>query len=288
MAAEPQGAAWWQWHSPYGEVRINYVEKGVGSKHVLLIHGFGANTYTWHAIIEPLAAAGYHVWAMDLLGFGLSDKPAGVPYGFELFLAQIEAFMEAKQIPRADLVGNSMGGGLALEMAIMHPTRVKSLTLITALGYPLELPYYFSIARRYGTLLRPMIGKTFMRLVLKHLMYNPKLITDAQVEAYLRPVLAPGGLEAIIRTLAGFDNTILEKLSARFNTIKIPVLIIWGENDTLIPVADYWRFTKDFPHAEKLLIPHCGHIPQEECPKPVTEALLRFLKNERLTSGSSS
>jgi pimeloyl-ACP methyl ester carboxylesterase len=279
IEAMKEGKSFWTWPSPDGSYSMHYVERGQGKKHIILVHGFAAHSYTWRHFISPLTNAGYHVWSLDLIGFGLSDKPKQAPYGLEFFLSQMEDFMKAHGIEEAHFVGNSMGGGLSLGMAIFHPRRVKSLTLIDALGYPLDLPFALSAGKNMGSILKPFIDRNTVRFMLKQIVYDRQTITEEQVDAYTIPFQMPGGTEAALAILSGFDNRILENLRTHFPTIKIPMLIIWGDQDRWIPLSHFERLKKDFPNAQTLLIPNCGHIPQEECPQPVIQALLHFFQS---------
>lgn len=272
----------WEWPSPYGSLKTHYIEKGEGSRHVILIHGFRSHTYTWKALIDPLANAGYHVWAIDLIGFGLSDKPDHAVYNPDFFVEQIHAFMDSKGISQAHLIGNSMGGGLALSFAIDYPEQVHSLTLLNALGYPLEIPFYMSFGKHVTKICPVFLGPTMIRYGLKQIVYNQELVTDEQVEAYSLPYRFPGGIKASLATLDNFDNQILVKMERHYPSLHTPALIIWGDHDQLIPLSHYEKFIKDFPHAEKLLINNCGHIPQEEAPDEVLAILLPFLEKERI------
>jgi pimeloyl-ACP methyl ester carboxylesterase len=274
------GKTFWEWEHSNQPYSMHYIEKGTGSKHILLIHGFRANTFTWRYLIDPLAEAGYHVWAIDLIGYGLSDKPSEVPYDLDFFLDQIQAFMKGKQILHAHLIGNSMGGGLAIGMALHHPEKVDSLTLISALGYPLDLSFYLIVGKNFGNLLTPFLGPTMIRQGMSDIVYDKKSITNEQIEAYSLPYQLPGGTIASTITLEKFDNQKLEKISQRYKEIKKPLLVIWGEHDKLIPVSHYHRFAQDFPSCEKLLIQQCGHIPQEETPEAVIAKLLDFLNKQ--------
>lgn len=274
------GKQFWEWHSPYGALATHYIEKGEGSRHVILLHGFRAHTYTWKALIDPLVDAGYHVWAIDLIGFGLSDKPDHAVYSPDFFVEQIHAFMESKGIAEAHMIGNSMGGGLALSLAINYPEQVRSLTLLNALGYPLEMPFYLSLGKYVTKIYPAFLGPTMIRYGLKQIMYDQELVTDEQVEAYSLPYRFPGGVHASLLTLDNFDNQVLVEMERHYPSLHTPTLVIWGDHDHLIPLSHYEKFVKDFPSAEKLLINNCGHIPQEETPEEVLAVLLPFLKKE--------
>lgn len=273
-----EGKLFWEWPSQYGPLAIHYIEKGKGSDHLILLHGYRSHVFTWRHFIEPLAQAGYHVWVIDLIGYGLSDKPSEVPYDYQFFVDQVESFMRAKGIKSYHLIGNSMGGGLALSLALSQPTQVKSLTLISALGYPLRLPFYFTISKKISYLWKSILGPSLIRDRLKQIVFDKDAITDEQVEAYILPYRFPGGLEASVTTLENFDNVLLAAMREKYRSLIIPVLIIWGEKDTLIPLSHFEKFQKDFPRSDKCLIPNCGHIPQEEKPDEVLAAILPFLK----------
>jgi pimeloyl-ACP methyl ester carboxylesterase len=273
-----EGKLFWEWSSPYGPLAIHYIEKGEGTKHVLLLHGFRAHTYTWRHLIDPLAKAGYHVWAIDLIGYGLSDKPNNATYHIDFFVQQVDAFMEAKGISKAHLIGNSMGGGLALLIALDRPHRAKSLTLISALGYPLDMPLYLSLGKHISQIWAPFLGPRMVRRCLYDIVCNKELVSDEQVEAYCLPYRFPGGITASLLTLRQFDNQYLIEMGKRYSTLLYPMLIIWGDYDWLIPVSHYEKFLNDFPNAKRLLIRDCGHIPQEEAPEQVLAAILEFLQ----------
>lgn len=272
-----EGKSFWKWSTSNGSFDVHFVEKGQGSKHVLLLHGFRAHTFTWRHIIDPLAEEGYHVWAIDLIGFGLSDKPDHVPYNMDFFCHQILAFMDAHEIKAAHFIGNSMGGGLSLILAIDQPERVHSLSLLNPLAYQLELPLYLSIARNVSQIWAPFLGPRMVRYCLKQIMFDPNLITEEQVSAYSLPYRLKNGIVTSLLTLQQFDNQYLIKMEKQYGNLKLPLLVIWGECDKLIPINHYENFIRDFPAAKHLLIQNCGHIPQEEAPTKVVSSLLSFL-----------
>lgn len=274
-----EGKSFWEWPSDYGPLNMHYIEKGQGSNHIIFLHGFRSHSYTWKDLIDPLADAGYHVWAIDLVGFGLSDKPEAANYNVDFFRDQVDAFMQAKGIAKMHMVGNSMGGGLALILALAHPHQIQSLVLLNALGYPLEMPLYLYLAKHASQFWAPFLGPTMVRLCLKQIVYHPDQVTDEQVEAYSLPYRFPGGITASISTLQRFDNQRLAEMCCQYASLSTsPILIIWGDHDNLIPVSHYEKFLKDFPHADKVLINQCGHIPQEENPQAVLAAILPFLE----------
>jgi pimeloyl-ACP methyl ester carboxylesterase len=274
----PSEQTFWLWQrEPSQSNRIFYIEKGSGSNHVILIHGFAAHSYTWRYAIEPLVKAGYHVWAFDLLGFGSSDKPIGAPYGLDLFINQISAFITAKGIPSAHFVGNSLGGGISIGFALHSPDLVKSLTLINAMGHPMQLPFFLQMARSSPTMAKPLISRSLIKTAISDIIYKKEALSEQQIDAYWMPLEQPGGKEAFLELLQMFDNKLLEKMQESFHRIKVPTLIIWGDHDRLIPVAHATLFHQEIPNAELMIIKDCGHIPQEEEPDLVNSRLLDFL-----------
>lgn len=272
------GKLFWQWYSDHGPLAMHYVEKGEGDNHLILLHGFRSHSYTWQHILEPLAEKGYHVFGLDLVGYGLSDKPQDAVYNVDFFIQQVSAFMEAHDIRKAHLVGNSMGGGLALSLALTHPEKVRSLSLLAALGYPLDLPLYLSICSHIDQIWTPFLGPTMVRYALEQVIYDKDKISSEKVDAYSLPYRFPGGLKASLLTLQNFDNQRIIEMGKRYPTLSHPMLVVWGEHDTLLPLSHYEKFLKDFPSATSCLIPGCGHIPQEESPNEVLSALLPFLQ----------
>lgn len=172
-----------------------------------------------------------------------------------------------------------MGGGLALNFALNHPEKVESLVLISPLGYPLDLPFYLSFTRHLGPLWTPFLGTIGVRESLKGVLFDAKSVTEEQVAAYALPYRFPGGSTASLLTLKQFDKERLTQLSNRYPSIENPALIIWGDYDRLIPLEHFHQFNEDFPNAECLLINHCGHLPHEERPEIVLEAIFKFLKS---------
>jgi pimeloyl-ACP methyl ester carboxylesterase len=117
-----------------------------------------------------------------------------------------------------------------------------------------------------------------VKRILKDMMHNPNKISEEQITAYTLPLQMSGGKNSFIKTLQNSDDRQLEELSHHYQDIKVPILIIWGENDRLMPLSYQQRLTQTFPQAQNLIIPNCGHIPQEECPQEVYHAIQDFYK----------
>ncbi len=267
------GKTFWSWEKG----RIHYIEKGEGENHVVLLHGFGANTYTWKNQIDLLAQEGFHVWAIDFLGFGLSDKPLELEYSIDLYRKQIEDFLKAKGIQKTHLLGNSMGGAVALALAENSPEKISSMCLIDPLAYPVVMPFFYSVGKTLGKLIIPFFSRNLVHQIIKKIFYDSQKITEEQIDAYWLPYQMEGGREVVVNILDTFDPERLEQLHQSYGKIKIPILFVWGEQDELIPLSHLIHLLVDFTHAEKVIIPFCGHAPQEEKPDEVNPALIEFL-----------
>ena len=149
--------------------------------------------------------------------------------------------------------------------------------MIDALAFPLKLPFHFTVTKILGSWAKPFIGRILVKQILKQIMYDSNKISEEQVEAYTFPFQMPGGKEAFIQTLQNFNQKELEDLSLHYQNIQVPILVIWGEKDVWIPISHFQRLSQTFPKAIKILISNCGHIPQEECPSEVSQAILKFL-----------
>lgn len=264
----------WEWESH----KIHYIEKGSGDRHIVLLHGFGSSVATWSAQIDFLSQEGFHVWAIDFLGFGFSDKPLHVHYSPDLYCQQIEQFLSAKKIDKIHIVGNSMGGAIALAFAGAYPEKVSSMALLDPLAYPISLPLPYAIAKKLGKLAIPFFTKSAVMRTLKTIYYDATKISEELIETYFLPYQMEGGKEVPLLILRLFDDTLLHALQKSYTNIQTPVLLIWGSEDSWIPITHMSRLASDLPHTEQKTIPLCGHTPQEEKPEEVNLLLKAFLQ----------
>ncbi|MBU3619331.1 alpha/beta fold hydrolase [Polynucleobacter sp. JS-Fieb-80-E5] len=258
-------------------VNIHYQDTGPSKNPVpiLFLHGFGSSLQTWDAWTEALSSE-YRVISLDLPGFALTgEDPSGI-YTDERSVAVIEAFLKELQIPKVVLVGNSMGGKFAWQFAARYPDQVSKLVLISPDGYAspgmeygkkTEVP---AIAQLY----RYFFSKTFLAMNLEPAYANPNTLNDALVNRYYDLMLAPGVRGAI---LARMQQTVLQDPVPALTNIKVPTLLIWGEKDAFIPIANANDYLKVMPNAKRVSLPNIGHLPQEEQPNIGLAALKEFL-----------
>ena len=246
--------------------KIVYYEAGQGSN-VILIHGLGADASSWMMNISALSEK-HHVLALDQIGFGQSSKPL-VDYKIGTFVDFLQEFMRVLSIPKASLVGNSLGGWIAADFAARHPEMVEKLILVDAAGVKQEgevkIPIDLNPSTLEGT-----------RRVLEYIAYDHRWVNDQLVRQVFEKRLRNSDGYTIERVLAGaFTGN--QFLDDKLGFIHAPTLIVWGQNDGLTPLSMGERFQKGIPGAKLVVFDQCGHIPQMEKPVEFNRTLIEFL-----------
>jgi len=263
--------------------RIAYLDRGTGPP-VILIHGFGGSMWQWEHQQQALSQH-FRVLTLDLPGAGLSDKPE-IDYRPDQILDFFVGFMEAVTIPHATLVGNSMGAGLAIGMALTHPARVAKLVLIDGLPQQVMEKLTSPSIRRaletsapswlvsFGNML---FGSLMIESTLREIVYDPALLTPAVIERSNRNRRRPGLIRPIM--------TVRENLplwesgfARRIGEITHPTLVLWGEEDRVFPIAVGEELHQTIKGSRFIRIPKAGHIPQWERPDVVNQALITFIR----------
>jgi pimeloyl-ACP methyl ester carboxylesterase len=259
-----------------GGLEVRYVRRGRGPV-LILLHGFASSIYSWSEVLPALARS-HDVVALDLPGFGGSEVPAELT-GSRL-VGVVPALMDQLAIPRATLVGNSLGGAVAALVAARHPERVEGLVLIDAAGFNLALADRPWILRLVGSapsavLERLPFRRSLVTLGLKQVFSEDALVNREKVEEYLAPLARPGTVSALRSLLASGQEM---GLPEALRDVRAPTLVIWGRQDAWIPVADADRFVASIPGARKVIIEACGHLPQEEKPAEAARLIAAFAR----------
>jgi pimeloyl-ACP methyl ester carboxylesterase len=263
--------------------RVVYLDVGQGTP-VILIHGFGGSMWQWEYQYHPLAQS-HRVIIPDLIGSGLSDKPATI-YSPEHLVQFFRDFMESLGIKHATLIGNSMGAGLAMAMALDHPKAVNRLVLIS--GFPAQVeasvasPQYrqFLLHRPplwLATLGNQMAGRGTTERFLKEIVHQPELVSALVVERSFHN-RQRGGLMTPLYSLLDHIDTWEERYGQRLGNIAQPTLLLWGDHDRVFPLEVGKQVKTLLPQAEWQVIPGSGHLPQWEQPQVVNPLILSFLK----------
>jgi 2-hydroxy-6-oxonona-2,4-dienedioate hydrolase len=253
--------------SLYGQPVI-YFESGEGAN-VIFLHGLGGEASNWTANFYPISDY-YHVYAIDQIGFGGSAKPP-IEYKIQTFVDFLEAFMKELEIPKATIVGNSLGGWIATEFAVQHPAMMNKLVLVDAAGLTpgrrSDLPADLGRGSLLGT-----------RNTLNLIFYRKNLVSDEVVKRAFTHHMKVGDGFTRQRTLAGIvlSNQFEDE---KLHNIHVPTLLIWGRNDKVTPLSLGERFQRGIRDATLVILENCGHIPQVESPGTFNKTLLDFLNS---------
>jgi pimeloyl-ACP methyl ester carboxylesterase len=251
-----------------GGVRAHYRDLGPReAPAVVLVHGFSASTHAWDAWAKALSSD-YRVVVLDLPGHGLTRTPPGYAAGRDGFDAVVDGVTVKLGLTRFTLGGNSMGGGVAWAYALNHPDKVQRLVLVDAAGWPMSKAGGASIF----AILRNPLGRKLLRNIdarplvaqgLRAAYLDPRLVTPALIDRYVDLARAPGhrdillGLQTGPRRLAS---------ASELSRIHVPTLVMFGQDDRLIPALDGEKFHKAIPGATLILYPGVGHVPMEQIP----------------------
>jgi len=262
---------------------VAYLDIGQGQP-VVLIHGFGGSMWQWEHQQQPLSAE-FRLITPDLIGSGLSTKP-DIEYRPEQMLEYFIGFMDALRIRQATLVGNSMGAGLAIGMALTYPDRVSQLVLID--GLPANVRERLtspSIKRALDTAAPSwlasfgnwLFGGVMIESVLQEIVHDPTLLTPAVIERSNRNRQRPGVIPPLMTvrdTLPLWESG----FATRIGEIRHPTLILWGEEDRVFPLPTGEDLQRTIKGSALVRIPNAGHIPQWERPDLANRAMIEFLR----------
>ena len=265
---------------------VHYQEFGDETDPTLvLVHGFSSSTAVWQTVAPMFAERGFHVVAVDLLGFGYSDKPDSFDYTIASQARMIVRFMNLLGIGRATLVGSSYGGAVCSAIALDDSQRVEKLVLVgsvcndEALAHPaLKLAGIPGV----GEILSPFLidSKPFMKIRMKGTLApaNHDLITKERIESVLRPLRAKDAHHSVLETARNWDACRIERDA---HLINQPTLIIWGEEDFVIPIHNAYSLHEKILNSRFVVFRNCGHVPPEESPKNFVEVTTNFCKNAK-------
>jgi pimeloyl-ACP methyl ester carboxylesterase len=290
-AAEPEENAlggesgWFDWR----EGRIFYKEAGRGNMEtpLLLIHGIGAgsSSFMWRKNFDALAED-FHVYALDLLGFGFSDKPATAPYSADLYTELIADFIGEVVRAQTDIVSNSLSGAFSIRLADEQPELVRSLILVAPTGADtLRTRPGMTGAAFYGLLQSPVLGTSFYNVMSsersirdyarRHLFYDPARVTGRLVTQLYAASHQDGAQHAISAFLSGFLNTDTRDAFAR---LRQPVTLVWGKQDRMAPIEQAAALLSLNPRAGLEIFDRCRMTPHEEHPEKFNALVRRALR----------
>ena len=265
-------------------IDFHYKVKGSGAPALVLLHGFGASVYSWREVM-PVLAENYQVYGYDRLAFGLTERPTEWegenPYIQSAAVDHLEGLLTVWDIGKAILVGNSAGGTVAIEYALRHPEKVQALILVSpgiGGGSGPYSRYQWLIntpqMQRIGPLLVRSIQKSGLAII-DQAWHDPSRQPADTVPLYTKPLQAENWDFALWQYSTAGEGT---NLSGRLGKLALPVLVITGDDDRIIPTQQTIENAGNIPGAELVVLPSCGHVPQEECPGTFLQAVEAFLE----------
>jgi len=255
--------------------QICYYDVGEGPPFVL-VHGVGGDADQWAYCFEGLADS-QRVIAVDLLGFGRSDKPL-IDYRIAGFVELLDSFLSVIDVRRPSLLGHSLGGWIAAAFASCFPENIDKLILNDAAGIDegsVPLPVDLNVSTREN-----------MRRVFNCMFHDTSMVTDALVDFAYSLHLERGDGYAIKSVLETLDAN-WEKLDGKLGLITAPTLILWGENDAITPLPVAQTYHRGIAHSELHTLAQCGHLPCLERPAEFVAVVLNFLRRRSVTGPSS-
>ncbi len=271
-------------------LNVHVKTMGHGQPVFVLLHGFGSSLYTWQAVMEPLSQLGT-VIAFDRPAFGLTERPltweGQNPYGPEAQVSLVMGLLDHFGVQQAILVGHSAGGAVSMQTALAHPERVSALMLVDP-----------AVSGRggVGSWVRPLLATPQMRHLgplvarqiqtrgpelIKTAWHDPSLLQPEMIALYSKPLQVENWDRALWEfTLASHPTALIGQL----DKFTMPVLVITGDDDRIVPTAESIRLAGELPKSQLAVIANAGHLPQEECPSAFMQTVIEFV-SRRIPGG---
>lgn len=255
--------------------QIHYHDSGSGEA-VIFLHGAGAGASGYSNFkgnFPAFAEAGFRSIVPDLLGYGLSSKPDLPQYDLDFFVDGVKRLVDALGLKNITLLGNSLGGAVALGYALAHPEDVSRLALMAPGGVE-DLDTYLAmpgIANMFAVYRSGLTGIEAMRAVMRMQLYDPSLLTDA--------ILNERAPIAATQTEAARSVLKVPNMTARLGELRCPVLAFWGMDDQFNPVGGADKLMAHCPEIRTILVNRCGHWVQVEHQAMFNRMCIDFLKN---------
>jgi len=280
------------WFTRVGGVRIHYQD--AGDEHapaLILIHGFISSTLIWSDVFLPLADAGFRVIALDLPGYGYSDKPADGRYTIDSQAYAVVSLMNRLEIDEATIIGASYGGAVAATIALDYPERVSRLILVGAVSNNDAMR---KLLPRIAQL--PLIGDVVTplylgsRFVLRKRMEDTyrrsgKIFDEHKLAARHHLLAAADSHRAMLRTMRRWSA---DRIASEAHLIHRPTLILWGEDDRHVPLSDGVRLREAIAGARLIVFRNCGHLPPAEQPEKFVDVVARFCQTDETLEKKST
>ena len=269
---------------PVGPGAVHVERYGHGGPAVVLLHGFGTSSFLWRAVAPTLAMSGHSAFAIDMLGYGESDRPFGEDFGIAAQAEYLDRAMTALRLPRATIVGVDIGGGVALRLAATRPERVDRLILVNPLAFD-ELPandvktMQRNTARFALRATRGVLGAApLLSPVLEGSVADPAHMPQRLLARYLAPYVGKDGVSHLLVLGRSIRADDLEDLD--LSLVTAPTLIIWGDLDGWSEPSLPDRLATAIRHSRLVRIDTSGRLVPEEEPDRLAELIVEFTRGE--------
>ncbi len=270
-----------------GRTDFHYTEYPATGEPVLMVHGFGSSTYSWEKVAPVLQSKGLHVYAIDMKGFGWSDKPEASnedKYDPVTLMEEVRACMDVMGLKNVIYVGNSLGGAVGTLMAMEYPEYISRMVLLDPAGYPQKKPMIIRLGAVPGAVysIKALFGKWVVKWNLKEVFYNKDWVSQDQIDNYYARLITEGSIDAQASIITKLDFDYFKPYLKRIPSIEQKTLLVWGKEDEWIPLIVGYQYRHDLPNANLVIIQNCGHTPQEEFPNITANLILDFI-DEKIT-----
>jgi len=259
------------------DIKLNFIVKGEGEP-LILLHGFASSLQSYAHLIEPLSKR-YRVYALDLKGFGASPKPRDDKYSVYDQMVLVRQFMRDQNISNPIMIGHSLGGSVVLSLALTGE-KIKKMVLLDVAAYRQKRPYLLDLMQI------PLLGKIGFYLLPAHYKvlegykfayYDDSKIPKQMVDTLAKYMQMENAKYAFVRANDALIPDDIDAIEKRYGEIDIPTLILWGYDDVVIRRDKGYRLHRDISGSKLVVIPECGHLPQEEKPEETLKYILDFL-----------
>lgn len=258
-------------------VSLHYEQEGLG-RPLIFLHGIPTDYLLWRSI-TPALTYGNTIYNLDLMGFGLSEKPATQTYSLDTYVGQLSKLIANFHLENPILVGHEIGGVIATLYTLRNPGKVRKLIIMDAPLYSAAPPLVMRLLRTrlVGNL---FTGDWFLKRILHGGMTKPELMTDAILTDYLKPYHDdPGARPALLKCVRELNlRPVLEnEVQSNLGKIQAPTLIVWGADDPYVPLTFSKKLKDDIPNSELYVVLRSGHYIQEERGEDVRAAVKEFI-----------
>lgn len=269
-----------------GDINTRYWQVGTKGSAIVLIHGFAASVEDWALNVNALAK-NHRVYALDLVGFGRSDKP-DIKYNGSLLAKFIKDFMHTQNLDKAIIMGHSLGGAIALHFTIEYQDMVDKLILVGSGGFDKKVTFNLRLlsAPVIGDIIMHFLNRKLLTKFMRQMAYHQDVISEQLIEPFVQIFQLPGTKKSMLAISRGHMNIFgvkadaLKLILANLANIKVPTLLVWGKQDPVVPIAHANFAMQHLPNAELHVFDQCGHLPQMEYPEQFNKLITDFIKNK--------